>query len=145
MKLAVFGLQSAGKSSIVHVLHTKQSPTFVSPTFGFTHYTIDVHNLLEFQNGEEYYAKLGLNHADLDLIAQYEVTMYDLGGCKTIRAYWDDYMHDVHGCLFVVDCTRGMSVFDDVRHAFNQVKQKMTSHCKPVLVVCNKQDTQHAM
>lgn len=35
--------------------------------------------------------------------ARPQVKFYDLGGGKKIRSIWDNYYHDAHGVLYVVD------------------------------------------
>lgn len=118
IQIAVLGLGGAGKSSILNMLQGKYDPK-IRPTIGF-------------------------RPVSMMLSEETKVRFYDLGGGKKIRDIWNQYFHDVHGVIYVVDSTTP----DDELQACMDVFSHTVSHeClagKPLMVLANKQDSQNA-
>jgi ADP-ribosylation factor-like protein 13B len=124
IQIAVLGLGNAGKSSIINALQGKFDPR-IRPTTGFRPVT------------------LALN-------PQTTIKLYDLGGGKKIRDIWDQYYHDVHGIIYVIDATEDIPITDNTTIAsgessetiriFQQTLDHENLKGKPLLIFANKQD-----
>lgn len=120
MQLAVFGINNAGKSTIVNMLQGKLDPK-MKPTVGFRPIPMSI--------GE-------------DMVVKF----YDLGGGKRIRDIWSQYYHDVHGIIYVVDSTVAESA-ETVKETIEVFQQTLDSPFlkgKPLLILANKQDLPNA-
>jgi ADP-ribosylation factor-like protein 2 len=95
LRLLFLGLDAAGKSTIVARLLSPSAPPDqhglkdISPTLGFKISTI------EFENYK-------LNICMLDICV---TDVGDVGGQKTLRAYWKNYFEQTDGVVWVVDST----------------------------------------
>jgi hypothetical protein len=76
MKLLLVGLDNAGKTTIVKKFNGEDITT-ISPTLGFQI------NTMEYKG--------------------YKLNIWDVGGQKTIRAYWRNYFETTEGLIWVVD------------------------------------------
>ncbi len=120
MQIAVFGINNAGKSTIVNMLQGKLDPK-MKPTVGFRPISMSI--------GEEMVVKF-----------------YDLGGGKRIRDIWSQYYHDVHAIIYVVDSTVADNA-DNVKETIEVFQQTLDSPFlkgKPLLILANKQDLPNA-
>ena len=94
LRILFLGLDAAGKSTIVARLlspdaSADQALKDISPTLGFKISTI------EFEKYKLNICTLSRNSADLG----------DVGGQKTLRAYWRNYFEQTDGVVLVVDST----------------------------------------
>jgi ADP-ribosylation factor-like protein 13B len=116
LQVAVLGIGGAGKTSIINALQGKFDP-HVKATIGF--------RPLSMMLGDNVMIKF-----------------YDLGGGKRIRDIWDQYYHDVHGIIYVIDSTDSMDPEAEhvqlLAHSLNNSFLKG----KPLLIFTNKQDRQ---
>lgn len=123
VQISVIGISGAGKSSILNLLEGKLGAK-VRPTMGF--------RPVSMMLGDEY-----------------KIRFYDLGGGKKIRDIWEQYYHDVHGIIYVVDAAMGMGVAKDewkeCASTFSNAMMNPFLEGKPVLVVANKQDQEGAL
>jgi Arf/Sar family protein len=120
MQIAVFGINNAGKSTIVNMLQGKLDPK-MKPTVGFRPIPMSI--------GEDMLVKF-----------------YDLGGGKRIRDIWSQYYHDVHAIIYVVDSTVADSA-ESVKETIDVFQQTLDSPFlkgKPLLILANKQDLPNA-
>lgn len=115
--ILVCGLDDAGKSTIVQ-RYTGEEGNDTVPTNGFERDT--------------------LTHDDFD------VTMFGLGGGKSIRGYWSDYYDNVSGIVYVIDASDNDRLAETAEYF-----QGMISHAqvvgKPCVVYVNKQDLPNAL
>jgi ADP-ribosylation factor-like protein 2 len=92
LRLLFLGLDAAGKSTIVARLlspNTTDSLIDISPTLGFKISTIDFENY-----------KL-----NICISVCLQADLGDVGGQKTLRAYWKNYFEQTDGVVWVVDST----------------------------------------
>jgi len=120
VQIAVLGAGGAGKTSIINALQGKFDMK-VKPTIGF--------RPLSLLLGESTMLKL-----------------YDLGGGKRIRDIWDQYYHDVHGCIYVLDASDEtlLDPASDSRQLFQETLNNSFLRGKPLLIFANKQDVSGA-
>ena len=123
VQISVIGIGGAGKSSILNLLEGKIGAK-VRPTMGF--------RPVSMMMGDEF-----------------KVRFYDLGGGKKIRDIWEQYYHDVHGIVFVVDSAMGMgSAKDEWKECASTFANALMNpflEGKPVMVFANKQDKEGAL
>lgn len=120
VQIAVLGAGGAGKTSIVNALQGRFDPK-VKPTIGF--------RPLSLLLGESTQLKL-----------------YDLGGGKKIRDIWDQYYHDVHGFIYVLDAADEtlLDLESESRKLFQDTLNNSFLRGKPLLIFANKQDKEGA-
>ncbi|KAG7249516.1 hypothetical protein CRUP_008728, partial [Coryphaenoides rupestris] len=75
---------------------------------------------------------------------KFQVTIFDLGGGRRIRAIWKNYYAEAHGVVFVVDSSDAARV-PETRDAIAEVLRHPRVAGKPVLVLANKQDREGAL
>jgi ADP-ribosylation factor-like protein 13B len=114
LQIAVLGSDGAGKTSIINAIQGKFDPN-VKATIGF--------RPLSMMLGDNAMIKL-----------------YDLGGGKRIRDIWDQYYHDVHGIIYVIDSTDSMDPESEHVQLFAHALNNPFLKGKPLLIFTNKQD-----
>ncbi|XP_063963628.1 uncharacterized protein LOC129273347 isoform X1 [Lytechinus pictus] len=112
-RVLVLGLDGAGKSSLLKCLSHQEGDGKLEPTEGF--------NVMCIQ---------GKNTT---------LNVWEVGGTKNVRSYWDNFLQGTELLVFVVDSA------DEVR--FPEAKEELHKLLKdgrlekvPLLVVANKQD-----
>ncbi|KAM6400399.1 ADP-ribosylation factor-like protein 13B [Rhynochetos jubatus] len=115
--LVMVGLDNAGKTAVLHGMQGK-SLEDVCPTVGFSKIHLKTQHL--------------------------EVTIFDLGGRKTIRKIWRNYYAESHGVIFVVDSS-DIERMEEVKEALREVLSSPRVSGKPMLVLANKQDSEEAL
>jgi len=119
IQIAVLGLGGGGKSTLLNILQGKLN-TKAKPTIGF-------------------------RPISMMLTGDTKIRFYDLGGGKKIREIWNQYYHDVHGIIYVVDGTTKQEDMDECIELFNATVNNEFVRGKPLLVLANKQDIENAM
>ncbi len=76
MRLLILGLDNAGKTTVVKRFNGEDIST-IAPTLGFNIVTLAYHD--------------------------YKLTCWDIGGQKSIRAFWRNYFEQTDGLVWVVD------------------------------------------
>jgi small GTP-binding protein len=120
IQIGMFGTGNAGKTSIINALQGNFDG-YVKPTLGFRPTTM----------------MLGDSTA---------IKFYDLGGGKKIRDIWNEYYHDVHAVIFVLDSSLDANSADweDTKNVFNTVSNHLVLNGKPILIAANKSDHEQA-
>lgn len=131
-KVALLGLESGGKSSILEwlkaFLSKHASPNALVPR----------PRLLEKMK-----PTIGLNVAKLRVAGE-NVMLWDLGGTKALRSIWERYVEDAEAIIWVVDsCDEGR--LEDSREALKKLVARPHLTNSPLLVYANKQDTAAAI
>ena len=114
----ILGLDNAGKTTVVRQLLGAPIDE-IEPTLGFTIQT--------------------LHHQ-----AGYDLHLWDVGGQKSLRAYWRNYFEATDGLVWVVDATDARRL-DDARIALQSLLQQERLAGATLLVFCNKQDAVGAL
>ncbi len=108
--IAILGLDSSGKSSLVNLFRDTNVPTV--PTLGF--------------NVEEI------------VIGNTVIKVWDVGGQKEFISYWSEYVKGVNGLVFMIDIAdedRFNAAFEGFEGVSNHLKDNL-----PVLILLNKID-----
>jgi len=112
MRLLILGLDNAGKTSVMQKFNG-ESISGIEPTLGFNIKTLE--------------------HKGFTL------NFWDVGGQKTIRAYWRNYFEETEGLIWVVDSSdirRLQDCHDELHSLLCQEKLAGAT----LLVFANKQD-----
>lgn len=120
IRVLLLGLDSAGKSTTLYKLKSNQHFS-TDPTVGFNVETIDVKNK----------RKLAL-------------TVWDIGGQKSMRPHWKDFYEDTAGVIFVVDCSDRQRL-NEAKKEFEHILRNELLKSLPVVIFANKQDIPGAM
>ena len=112
IRILILGLDNAGKTTIVKKL-CGQSTDTVEPTLGFQITTIQHMN--------------------------YKINLWDIGGQRSIRAYWRNYYEQTDGIIWVIDST-DTSRLDICKDEMYQVLSQEKLIGATVLLFANKQD-----
>ena len=111
------GLDNAGKTTILRKFCGEPTDT-IEPTLGFNIQT--------------------LQHAG------YNLNLWDIGGQKTIRAYWRNYFESTDGLIWVVDSADRMRLELCKRELENLLQQERLAGAS-LLIFANKQDVAGAL
>ena len=113
IQIALLGLGNSGKTTIINLM--QGIVTKAKPTVGFRPVT------LVFEN---------------DIKAQF----YDLGGGEKIRGIWNQYYHDVHAIIYVIDVSSNDTEQNKAIETLLQVITHNNCKNKPLLIFLNKID-----
>lgn len=118
LRLLFLGLDAAGKSTIVARLLTPDTTQTdalkdISPTLGFKISTI------EFEN---YKLNICTSLHCMLLVLR---DIGDVGGQKTLRAYWKNYFEQTDGVIWVVDSTDRERLHDCAIELHNLLKEEV--------------------
>lgn len=119
IQIAMLGIADAGKTSVINNLQGKDSSN-VRPTNGFRPVTMML--------GEDV-----------------KIRFYDLGGGKKIRDIWEQYYHDTHGYIYVVDSASSPESLQEAADVYRKVTQHPYVGSKPGLILANKRDKENAV
>ena len=111
-KILVLGLDNAGKTTILRQLG-KEDLSQVRPTQGF--------NMQLLQHGP------------------YTLNCWDIGGQKSIRAYWRNYYDKTEGLVYVIDSADSQRL-EETSIELGQLLADPKLENTPLLVFANKQD-----
>jgi ADP-ribosylation factor-like protein 5B len=115
-KIAILGLQNAGKTTILYRLSLGQLVT-TQPTIG--------------SNVEE------ISHNNVKMQA------WDLGGQESMRSVWDAYFPNTDGIIFVID-SADMDNYEESKTEFFKLLKNDELKSSVVLIYANKQDKMEA-
>lgn len=117
LRILVLGLDNAGKTTIVKKLKGEDVRS-ISPTLGF-----DISTM-----------KFG----------DYRLNFWDVGGQKTIRAYWRNYFEQTDGIIWVVD-SADVTRLADCRFELENLLGEERLAGATLLILANKQDLPDAL
>eukprot|EP01041_Mallomonas_annulata_P009268 gene9268-19240_t len=116
-RVLVLGLDNAGKTSILAKL-SDANIDHISPTNGYNIKTL-VHDL-------------------------FKLTMWDLGGQKSLRTFWKNYFESTHALIYVIDSTDRRRM-EETGVELHSLLEEPKLFGIPVLIYANKQDLLHAL
>eukprot|EP00948_MAST-09A_sp_MAST-9A-sp1_P001918 g1918.t1 len=117
VRILVLGLDNAGKTTIMKKL-SDEDPDNIMPTQGF--------NIKSLQ------------------MDSFKLSMWDIGGQKSIRPYWKNYYDNTDALVFVIDSADEARLEEAVTELNTLLNEELLSNV-PVLVYANKQDLMSAM
>lgn len=117
MRLLILGLDNAGKTTILRKFCGEDIDK-IEPTLGFNIKT------LEHQN--------------------YTLNFWDIGGQKSIRAYWRNYFEQTDGLIWVIDSADRVRL-QQCRDALLELLQQDKLAGASLLIFANKQDIEGAL
>jgi len=117
MRFLFLGLDNAGKTTILKKLNGEDI-TGVSPTLGF--------NIKTFVHG------------------RYTLSIWDVGGQRTLRPYWRNYFEQTDALVWVVDSGDRLRMGDCKEELHNLLLEDRLAGAS-LLVFANKQDIQGSM
>merc|ERR1711916_122025 len=119
VQIGVFGIAGSGKTSIINAIQGDYAGR-AKPTLGFRPTTMMLGEAMK-------------------------IKLYDLGGGKKIRDIWEQYYHDIHAVIFVIDASANDSTKEETMEVFSAFSKHEAVANKPMLVFSNKQDIDGAM
>jgi len=117
VRLLILGLDSAGKTTILRKF-SGEDIRKIEPTLGF--------NIKTLEHGG------------------YSLNFWDIGGQKSIRAYWRNYFEQTDGLIWVVDSADRLRL-EQCRDALLDLLQQDKLAGASLLIFANKQDIQGAL
>ncbi|KAJ0032731.1 hypothetical protein NQD34_002812 [Periophthalmus magnuspinnatus] len=117
-QVLILGLDSAGKTTLLSYLLTGH-PMATSPTIGF-------------------------NVGSIDLDKKNSLTLWDVGGQRTLRKNWKYYIDDVQALVFVVDST-DKERLPEAAKALKRFLSEDKVEGLPLMVLANKKDKPNSM
>jgi small GTP-binding protein len=121
LRVAIFGLENSGKTSLVHCLKTSNIITKTSKSIS-THGVIAINIHLNIQ-------------ANINLI------IFDCGGCKHQQHIWPHLVNSSDLILFTVD-SNDLICLNDAKQALFDLLVDESLTDKPLLIVFTKSDKQ---
>lgn len=116
-RILVLGLDNAGKTTILKKM-SKEDISSVMPTQGFNIKSI-------VQDG-------------------FKLNVWDIGGQKTIRGYWNNYFESTDALVFVIDSSDRRRLQETGQELSELVEDEKLAGL-PLLVFANKQDLLQAL
>jgi ADP-ribosylation factor-like protein 2 len=117
IRLLILGLDNAGKTTILKKF-CGQPIDMIEPTTGFNIQTLQ--------------------------LAGYNLNLWDVGGQKSIRAYWRNYFEQTDGVLWVVD-SADIRRLEQCKQELLQLLQQERLAGASLLIFANKQDVAGAL
>ena len=117
MRILVLGLDNAGKTTFLKRLRGEDTSQ-VAPTLGFNIDTLD--------------------------LPPYRLTFWDVGGQRSLRAFWRNYFEETDGLIWVVDSADEARAAESAAELAALVAAERLAQAS-VLVLANKRDVDGAM
>lgn len=117
MRILMVGLDNAGKTTVVKRLNGEDTST-VSPTLGFAISSL--------------------------VLSRYTLNIWDVGGQKTLRAYWRNYFEATDGLVWVLDAADAARLPDVAAELATLLAEERLAGAS-LLVLANKQDLAGAL
>lgn len=123
LRCLILGLDNSGKSTIVNqLLPVAERDDSITPTVGFQIHNIQIHNDEDSQ--------------------EYTVSMWDIGGQRTLRPFWDNYFDKTDVLVWCIDVSSAIRFdesFQELRELVTQDRDRIGHQCKLVVAI-NKCD-----
>ncbi|KAL3230047.1 hypothetical protein RNJ44_01410 [Nakaseomyces bracarensis] len=123
IRCLVLGLDNSGKSTIVNnILPASERNESITPTVGFQIHSVQIHSKQDSQD--------------------YTVSMWDVGGQRTLRPFWDNYFDKTDVLVWCIDISspiRFDESFRELKELVTQDKDRIGYQCK-LIVALNKCD-----
>lgn len=117
VRVLTLGLDNAGKTTILRKF-SGESIDKIEPTLGF--------NIKTFEH------------------RSYKLNLWDVGGQKTIRAYWRNYFEKTDGLIWVIDSSDPYRLEQCRDELFSLLRQEKLAGAS-MLIFANKQDLDNAI
>ncbi|GKY94988.1 ADP-ribosylation factor-like protein 2 [Mayamaea pseudoterrestris] len=117
VRILILGLDNAGKTTILRRI-CGQSIDTIEPTLGFNIQSLEHKN--------------------------YQLNLWDVGGQKSIRAYWRNYFEQTDGLIWVVDSADRVRL-ELCRQELMELLQQERLAGASLLIYANKQDVSGAL
>ena len=117
IRILILGLDGSGKTTFVKRLKNEDTST-ISPTVGF--------------------------NVDTIAINTFNVSLWDIGGQKSIREFWRNYFEKTDALIWVVDSAAPQR-FADCKAELDKVLMTERLEGASVCIACNKQDISGAV
>ncbi|KAK7503066.1 hypothetical protein BaRGS_00005692 [Batillaria attramentaria] len=118
LTLALLGVDNSGKTTASFSFSGEPIDPDVAPTLGFRS------------------AKF--------VFGRYDITLYDVGGGKSMRPVWKNYFPEVYGVIYMVDSSTPDRM-EEARETLRESLEHPHVTGKPVLLLANKQDKPEAL
>ena len=112
-KVAIVGLDGAGKTTLLNQLKVKK-PLKTVPTIGINYQEI-VHDGIHLH-------------------------VWDLGGQKNIRPFWEEYVRNANALIYLVDLSDRTRIYESKEEFWNLVRKGLITPHVPIFLVLNKID-----
>eukprot|EP00462_Mataza_sp_D1_P000758 CAMPEP_0175095352 /NCGR_PEP_ID=MMETSP0086_2-20121207/4104_1 /TAXON_ID=136419 /ORGANISM="Unknown Unknown, Strain D1" /LENGTH=184 /DNA_ID=CAMNT_0016368583 /DNA_START=19 /DNA_END=573 /DNA_ORIENTATION=+ len=116
-RILLLGLDNAGKTSILKKLADEEI-THIMPTQGF--------NIKSIQKDG------------------FKLNVWDIGGQKTIRPYWQNYYDNTDALVYVIDSADKKRV-EETGVEMNELIENEKLSTVPILILANKQDLHNSL
>ena len=120
-QIIVLGLDNSGKTTILKSMSNEDLST-IKPTQGFN-----------IKHMVSHYSNL----TNLQTQGDFKLNMWDIGGQKAIRPYWQNYYDNVNGIIYVVDSADEERLGENVEE-LNSLLSEEKLDKKALLVFANK-------
>ena len=127
MRLLMLGLDCAGKTTVLYRL-IEEPIDDIPPTVGF-----NIRTLAEY---------VPLGEADK---GKYRLNIYDVGGQRSIRSFWRNYLEQTDGLIWVVDSADVFRIAEDCKTELNKLLKEERLAGASLLILANKQDLPGAL
>ncbi|KAI3382717.1 hypothetical protein SNEBB_006911 [Seison nebaliae] len=116
LRIVILGLDNSGKTTILKSL-AKENIQQVTPTQGFNVKTVQSENM--------------------------KLNLWDIGGQRNIRSYWNNYLEHTDILIFVIDSSDRQR-FEETAIELDELTCNDQLNGVPLLVFANKQDLPNA-
>ena len=159
--MLILGLDNAGKTTVLRKFCGEPIDT-IEPTLGFNIQTLEYQlrrqhngnddnnalegNLKAAQESNSHYQNNSVNGKTTESAdgPVYQLHFWDVGGQKSIRAYWRNYFEQTDGLIWVVDSADRVRL-DLCRQELAQLLQQERLAGASLLILANKQDVDGAL
>mmetsp|Transcript_73176 Transcript_73176/g.65868 ORF Transcript_73176/g.65868 Transcript_73176/m.65868 type:complete len:178 (+) Transcript_73176:24-557(+) len=113
MEISIIGLENAGKSTLLHVIHKGEFVDKIMPTVGFNMHKVDK--------------------------GKVQIKVWDLGGQKKFRGMWERYCRNNDAIVYVIDAA-DPNKFPNSKKELHSLLSSPSLNGIPLLLLFNKND-----